>query len=183
MGLRTQKTTKYVHDGPMTTQHAVSSIAQSYTYLQRRRKSHGSSKCFCSLCKHKWGRSIKLVKLEGKNSTLLQWVAKRTSMLCCFFSCYLMLPVSDSSTKPSSGSMLYSKKAHPLHYLSYNMELRSQLYSYLYRCTVHFVVYLSNTPTNAHRVFNNLKFTLKLLKRSYMFRSHGHPRAAYLVPC
>ena len=31
--------------------------------------------------------------------------------------------------------------------------------------------YLSNTPTNAHIVFNNLKFTLKCLKRSYMFRS------------
>ena len=28
-----------------------------------------------------------------------------------------------------------------------------------------------------------LKFTLKHLKRSYMFRSHDHPQGAYIVPC
>ena len=38
---------------------------------------------------------------------------------------------------------------------------------------------LSNTPTNAHIDFNNLKFTLKHLKRSYMFRSYDHPQGAY----
>jgi len=27
------------------------------------------------------------------------------------------------------------------------------------------------------------KFTLKHLKRSYMFRSHDHPQGAYIVPC
>jgi len=44
--------------------------------------------------------------------------------------------------------------------------------------------YLSNTPTNAHIiVFNNLKFKLKHLKRSYMCRSHDHPQGAYFVPC
>ena len=44
--------------------------------------------------------------------------------------------------------------------------------------------YLSNTPTNAHIYsFNNLKFTLKHLKRSYMFRSYDHPQGAYTVPC
>jgi len=32
-------------------------------------------------------------------------------------------------------------------------------------------------------VFNNLKFTLKHLKLSYMFRSHDHPQAAYFVLC
>jgi len=31
--------------------------------------------------------------------------------------------------------------------------------------------------------FNNLKFTLKHLKRSYMFRSHDRPQGAYIVPC
>ena len=29
----------------------------------------------------------------------------------------------------------------------------------------------------------SLKFTLKRLKRSYMFRSHDHPQGAYIVPC
>jgi len=29
----------------------------------------------------------------------------------------------------------------------------------------------------------NLKFTLKHLKRSYMFRSYVHPQGAYFVPC
>jgi len=31
--------------------------------------------------------------------------------------------------------------------------------------------------------FNDLKFTLKHLKRSYMFRSYDHPQGAYIVPC
>jgi len=46
-------------------------------------------------------------------------------------------------------------------------------------------VYFSNTPTNAHIyiVFNNLKFTLKHLKRSNMFRSYDHPQGANFVPC
>jgi len=30
---------------------------------------------------------------------------------------------------------------------------------------------------------NHLKFTLKHLKRSYMFRSYDHPQGAYNVPC
>ena len=48
------------------------------------------------------------------------------------------------------------------------------------------IFYLSNTPTNANIwSFNtsNLKFTLKHLKRSYMFRSYDHPQGAYFVPC
>jgi len=55
-----------------------------------------------------------------------------------------------------------------------------QICLFLYRWTVHFVVYFSNTPTNSHIyiVFNNLKFTLKHLKRSYMSRSHDHPQGA-----
>jgi len=32
-------------------------------------------------------------------------------------------------------------------------------------------------------VFNKLKFTLKHLKRSYMFRSYDHSQGAYFVPC
>ena len=31
--------------------------------------------------------------------------------------------------------------------------------------------------------FNDLKFTLKHLKCSYMFRSYDHPQGAYIVPC
>ena len=31
--------------------------------------------------------------------------------------------------------------------------------------------------------FNNLKFTLKHLKRSYMFQSYDHPQGAYIAPC
>jgi len=29
----------------------------------------------------------------------------------------------------------------------------------------------------------SVKFTLKHVKRSYMFRSHDHPQGAYIVPC
>jgi len=29
----------------------------------------------------------------------------------------------------------------------------------------------------------SLKFTLKHLKRSYMFRAHDHPQGAHIVPC
>ena len=60
-------------------------------------------------------------------------------------------------------------------------------------------IYL-HTPTHAHAhthththththiyiyIYNlrSLKFTLKHLKRSYMFRSHDHPQGAYIVPC
>ena len=31
--------------------------------------------------------------------------------------------------------------------------------------------------------FNDLKLTLRHLKRSYMFRSYDHPQGAYIVPC
>jgi len=30
--------------------------------------------------------------------------------------------------------------------------------------------------------FNDIKFTLKHLKRSYTFRSYHHPQGAYIVP-
>jgi len=56
--------------------------------------------------------------------------------------------------------------------------------SCLYRCTVHFVVYvITHTNKCTYTVFNNLKFILKYLKRSYMFRSYDHPQGAYFVPC
>ena len=32
-------------------------------------------------------------------------------------------------------------------------------------------------------LFNDLKFTLKRLKRSYMFRTNDHPQGEYIVPC
>jgi len=31
--------------------------------------------------------------------------------------------------------------------------------------------------------FNDLKFTLKHLNRSYIFRSYDHPQEAYIVLC
>jgi len=60
-------------------------------------------------------------------------------------------------------------------------------FRFFYRCTVHSVVSL-NTPTHAYiylfiHNLRSLKFTLKHLKRSYMFRSHDHPQGAYFVPC
>ena len=44
---------------------------------------------------------------------------------------------------------------------------------------------LSTQHTNkcTYIVFNKLKFILKHLKRSYMFRSHDHHQGAYCVPC
>ena len=41
-----------------------------------------------------------------------------------------------------------------------------------------------HTPTHAHTYYlRSLKFVLKYLKLSYMFRSHDHPQGAYIVPC
>jgi len=34
-----------------------------------------------------------------------------------------------------------------------------------------------------YNFLRSLKFTLKHLKRSYMFRSYDHPQEAYFVPC
>jgi len=44
---------------------------------------------------------------------------------------------------------------------------------------------INSTHTNkcTYIVFNYLKFTLKHLKRSYMFWSYDHPQGAYCVPC
>jgi len=46
----------------------------------------------------------------------------------------------------------------------------------------------THTHTHTHTYIyiyylRSLKFTLKRLKRSYMFRSHDHPQGAYIVPC
>jgi len=50
--------------------------------------------------------------------------------------------------------------------------------------TVHSVVYLiTHINTRTYVYYLSLKFTLKRLKRSYMFRSHDHPQGAYIVPC
>ena len=53
-------------------------------------------------------------------------------------------------------------------------------------------VYYLITHTNTSHIYiyiyiyiyylRSLKFTLKHLKRSYMFRSHDHPQGAYTVP-
>ena len=47
-----------------------------------------------------------------------------------------------------------------------------------------------HTPTHTHThiyiyiyYLRSLKFTLKYLKPSYMFRSHNHPQGTYIVPC
>ena len=48
------------------------------------------------------------------------------------------------------------------------------------------IIYLiahTNTCAHTYILFRSLKFTLKLLKRSYMFRTHDHPRGTYIVPC
>ena len=53
-----------------------------------------------------------------------------------------------------------------------------------YRCTVHSLVYLTHQPMNIYTCYLiNLKFTLKHLKRSYMFRSHDHPQGEYIFSC
>ena len=62
---------------------------------------------------------------------------------------------------------------------------------YFHRCIVHSVIYLiTHTHQHTHIYIyiyiyhlRSLKFTLKHLKRSYMFRSHDHLQGAYSVPC
>ena len=44
------------------------------------------------------------------------------------------------------------------------------------------VVYIKWYTYHICLSFNDLKFTLKHLKRSYMFRSYDHPQGAYIVP-
>ena len=44
-------------------------------------------------------------------------------------------------------------------------------------------LFKQHTDKCTYIVFNNLKFILKRLKRSYMFRSYDHPQGAYFVPC
>jgi len=41
---------------------------------------------------------------------------------------------------------------------------------------------ITHTNTCIYIKLRGLKFTLKHLKRSYMFRSHDHPQGAYIVP-
>ena len=43
-------------------------------------------------------------------------------------------------------------------------------------------VYLINNQKMHIYSFNDLKFTLKNLKRSYIFRSYDRPQGAYIVP-
>ena len=43
-------------------------------------------------------------------------------------------------------------------------------------------LFKQHTNKCTYIVFNNLKFTLKHLKRSYIFRSYDHPQGAYFVP-
>jgi len=64
--------------------------------------------------------------------------------------------------------------------------LRKKLAMYFfYPFTVHSVDYLiTHTNTCTHIYYlRSLKFTLKHLKRSYVFRSHDHPQGTYIVPC
>jgi len=47
-----------------------------------------------------------------------------------------------------------------------------------------FCRFFNHTHQHTHIYYlRSLKFTLKHLKRSYMFRSHDHPQGAYIVPC
>ena len=44
-------------------------------------------------------------------------------------------------------------------------------------------LFKQHTNKCTYIVSNNLKFTLKHLNRSYMFRSYEHPQGAYFDPC
>jgi len=86
--------------------------------------------------------------------------------------------------RPTCASQIFDGRSVCVSSLGLLLIWRHDLYRY--RCTLHSVVYLINTQTNAHIYIYyliNLKFTLKHLKRSYMFRSHDHPHGAYIVPC
>ena len=54
-----------------------------------------------------------------------------------------------------------------------------------YRCTVHSVLYLIIHTNKCIYIYylRSLKFTLKHLKRSCMFRLHNHLLGVYIVPC
>jgi len=52
-----------------------------------------------------------------------------------------------------------------------------------YHFTVHSIDYLITHSNICAYYLRNIKFTLKHLKRSYIFRSHDHPQGAYIVPC
>jgi len=55
------------------------------------------------------------------------------------------------------------------------LKTKTELYC-LYRRTVHFEgLFKQHTNKCTYIVFNNLKFALKHLKRSYLFRSYDHP--------
>jgi len=66
-----------------------------------------------------------------------------------------------------------------------------KLIDYFYHFTVHSVDDLITHTNTCIYIYiyiyiyylRRLKFTLKHLKRSYMFRSHDHPQGAYIVPC
>jgi len=49
-------------------------------------------------------------------------------------------------------------------------------------CGNKLLLFKQHTKKCTYIGFNNLKFTLKRLKRSYMFRSYDHPQGAYFVP-
>ena len=67
--------------------------------------------------------------------------------------------------------------------------LKINVHYYFYHFTIHSVDYLithTNTCTYIYIYIYNLrslKFTLKHLKCSYMFRSHDHPQGAYIAHC
>jgi len=48
--------------------------------------------------------------------------------------------------------------------------------------SVDYLITLTNTCIYIYNL-KSIKFTLKHLKRSYMFRSHDHPQGAHIVPC
>jgi len=90
-----------------------------------------------------------------------------------------ILQLSQWCTVQQTSDLQTTCSTMPIYLISQNKTM-----PYLYRFTANFVVYLSNTPTNAHiQSFNNVKFALKHLKRSNMFRSYDHPQGAYSVPC
>ena len=83
-------------------------------------------------------------------------------------------------------SKIYIRTCKTLLHVSIN------IYMYIYMLLKKSKSYIKTFKTLLHISINiykyiyilrSLKFTLKHLKCSYIFRSHHHPQGAYIVPC
>jgi hypothetical protein len=73
---------------------------------------------------------------------------------------------------------LRAEPVHKIYSHAHNMHMNS-LHSVI---CITFRIFKYRTNKCTYIVFNNLKCTLKHLKRSYAFRSYDHPQGAYFVP-